>query len=850
MTTISENLQTIKDSTVNIKNAIINKGGAITGNITTYAQAIGDLDLSQSTQISTSGILKVDGILGGATLNNSYTDNVVGIYYMTDINIFAAKSSDDLYYLRWENANDYNNVVNNLEQSREGKIYELNKDYYTVINGTFRRLSETTLAKNITNDLGTSERYVVSQKTVTENLNNLNLLSQEVAAQLNSLGYTYIGTATPSTTPITITGDNKVFYIATKEGIYSNFGLGNISELSIIKSENKSWKVEGLGCYLSPKPRYTDNDLINSVITKIYISNDTARKIRMFSVGENLYMQIRDLSGALLSSQPIKVGYQSITPYNNVNISGGFSVEQFNVSDFATNVDCNLTGKALDKTHIEFDNFVSMMKSKTYSGYILTTSNVVVKPKLQIEVGENTFLVYNSYNGFKRIRITQGIYPLEATDDVVNIYVNVDTRAIVANKGGILNAGNLILVGSMYGDAYYLAKNNILQEEPEQDTETSDLLIYGSNVSEDVKRQYNEAIREIRVYRPIGETRTIKIANIGKGDIDFNWLVLYIYNGNTLEKTIYFQPRQQFLTYDDEMPNKYKYDGNIAEFRYNYNGILIYAKIDKRAIGNDGTLDITPKPTFSDKCYVDRSFFSEHFAKQYCNMGASTSGMDWHRLAVLDIDSFWYSQNQGGATWRCFSDSNLNLNKSTTAGTHDNVMMNQVAQLIKKKEDGGYIPDNITIMCGLTDSWTPDTIGSLQEALELDMTGMTCENWFDEIENHPERWTTANNIMACLRILSTNFPDTSIMLATVQDCALNSGYPSENIINVNELIKSMADILAIQHIDLFTCGISGILGTANKDVYTKDGVHPNDAGIVVLRNYMKKQLLTKLVYRL
>ena len=247
MATISENLQTIKDSTVNIKNAIINKGGAVTGDMTTYAQAIDDLDLSQSTQISTSGILKVDGILGGAPLNDFYTDNVEGIYYMTDSNIFAAKSSDDLYYLRWENANDYNNVVNNTEQAREGKIYELNKDYYTIINGTVRRLSETTLAKNITNDLGTSERVVVSQKTVTENLNNLNLLSQEVAAQLNSLGYTYIGTATPSTTPVTITEDDKVFYIATEEGDYSNFGLGNISELSVIKSNNGNWKAEGLG---------------------------------------------------------------------------------------------------------------------------------------------------------------------------------------------------------------------------------------------------------------------------------------------------------------------------------------------------------------------------------------------------------------------------------------------------------------------------------------------------------------------------------------------------------------------------------------------------------------------------
>ena len=40
MTTISENLQTIKDSLDAIKQAIIDVGGTITGDITTYADAI------------------------------------------------------------------------------------------------------------------------------------------------------------------------------------------------------------------------------------------------------------------------------------------------------------------------------------------------------------------------------------------------------------------------------------------------------------------------------------------------------------------------------------------------------------------------------------------------------------------------------------------------------------------------------------------------------------------------------------------------------------------------------------------------------------------------------------------
>lgn len=60
----------------------------------------------------------------------------------------------------------------------------------------------------------------------------------------NLQGHAYIGLATPSTVPITLTGNEKVFYIAVEEGDYSNFTLGNISELSIIKSENGSWNSE------------------------------------------------------------------------------------------------------------------------------------------------------------------------------------------------------------------------------------------------------------------------------------------------------------------------------------------------------------------------------------------------------------------------------------------------------------------------------------------------------------------------------------------------------------------------------------------------------------------------------
>lgn len=78
-------------------------------------------------------------------------------------------------------------------------------------------------------------------------------------------GYKFISTATPSTTPITLTGDEKVFYIATEEGDYSNFGLGDISELSVIKSKNRNWIVEGLGVDLLSRAAIENHKNIESL---------------------------------------------------------------------------------------------------------------------------------------------------------------------------------------------------------------------------------------------------------------------------------------------------------------------------------------------------------------------------------------------------------------------------------------------------------------------------------------------------------------------------------------------------------------------------------------------------------
>lgn len=89
MATISENLQTIKNSTDAIKQAIIDKGGTIEGDITTWADAIGGLSGGGSTSgnnvlefigtFSKSGINGINGKLSGHLKTIPFDGRLVGI---------------------------------------------------------------------------------------------------------------------------------------------------------------------------------------------------------------------------------------------------------------------------------------------------------------------------------------------------------------------------------------------------------------------------------------------------------------------------------------------------------------------------------------------------------------------------------------------------------------------------------------------------------------------------------------------------------------------------------------------------------------------------------------------------
>ena len=127
MANISENLSTVKQSLIDIKNAIIDKGVTPTGNITTYADAIDQLCLCGETiegtelcieNVGSSGTFSVTSFNGSATvfpnlqlkLNNgewfSYNFSVDGI---TSITINAG----DKLFLRGNNPNGFSNSITN-----------------------------------------------------------------------------------------------------------------------------------------------------------------------------------------------------------------------------------------------------------------------------------------------------------------------------------------------------------------------------------------------------------------------------------------------------------------------------------------------------------------------------------------------------------------------------------------------------------------------------------------------------------------------------------------------------------------------------------------------------------------
>ena len=123
MATISENLQTIKTSTDNIKQAIIDKGGKISGDITTWADAISAIE-SGGIQPTANLILNK---LNGATIGEPNTlYSVETVLHTYNINTHIAQGEEylDIICFHFIYFNNYSGINSNTYGS---SFYNLHK---------------------------------------------------------------------------------------------------------------------------------------------------------------------------------------------------------------------------------------------------------------------------------------------------------------------------------------------------------------------------------------------------------------------------------------------------------------------------------------------------------------------------------------------------------------------------------------------------------------------------------------------------------------------------------------------------------------------------------------------------
>ena len=105
MATISENLQTIKTSTDAIKQAIIDKGGEISGNITTWADAINAIESGGITllggiknKLNGAQIVIPTGVVDGDVLYEYQYENLDTTTY-SYVNFFMSLLLFPFYFL-------------------------------------------------------------------------------------------------------------------------------------------------------------------------------------------------------------------------------------------------------------------------------------------------------------------------------------------------------------------------------------------------------------------------------------------------------------------------------------------------------------------------------------------------------------------------------------------------------------------------------------------------------------------------------------------------------------------------------------------------------------------------------
>lgn len=225
----------------------------------------------------------------------------------------------------------------------------------------------------------------------------------------------------------------------------------------------------------------------------------------------------------------------------------------------------------------------------------------------------------------------------------------------------------------------------------------------------------------------------------------------------------------------------------------------------------------------------------------YCALGASTASMKWQENVAKNLAVNYKNLAIGGTRWSQTPTSSVDLTVNASNNPSNKVMANQLARLLKEKELG-YNPDLITILCGLNDAASGvSVIGNFEQAMALDLSSVTVNDWFTETRFKTQRETVYGATRFVIEQLIRNFPKSQIILILPQQ--VNNGtYNYQNVVAVNVALERLANRYSVIVIDAFKeSGITDAGGLITQYLMA-DGLHPNIQGEILLTNFLTKRL--------
>lgn len=226
----------------------------------------------------------------------------------------------------------------------------------------------------------------------------------------------------------------------------------------------------------------------------------------------------------------------------------------------------------------------------------------------------------------------------------------------------------------------------------------------------------------------------------------------------------------------------------------------------------------------------------------YCALGASVASMKWQENVAKNLAVNYKNFAISNTRWAHFNQTAIDLSANASDNHYNKVMTNQLARLLKEKETNGYYPDLITILCGLNDAASgPTVIGNFEQAMALDLSNVSINDWFTETRFKTQRETVYGATRFVIEQLIRNFPKSQIILILPQQ--VNNGtYNYQNVVAVNAALERLANRYSVIVIDAFKeSGITDAGGLITQYLLA-DGLHPNAAGEILLTNFVTKRI--------